>query len=81
MHWFYENGYDLGGMHGLWWIFWVALVAALVFVAVARPQGRPPPSRESPHEILRRRLTNGDITAEQYEERKKLLDRDKGITG
>jgi hypothetical protein len=43
MHWFYENGYDLGGMHGLWWIFWVALVAALVFVAVARPQGRPPP--------------------------------------
>jgi putative membrane protein len=81
MHWFYENGYSMGGMHGLWWIFWVVLVVALVFIAVARPQGRNRPSRESPHEILRRRLANGDISEDQYEELKKLLDRDKGIAG
>jgi putative membrane protein len=76
MHWFYETSYDMAGMHGLWWIFWVVLVAVLVFALCARPEGRRQHPHETPREILRRRLANGDITPEQYEERKSLLERD-----
>ncbi|WP_231943489.1 SHOCT domain-containing protein [Hydrogenophaga crassostreae] len=39
-------------------------------------QREAPPPRETPHEILRRRLANGEISTAQYEERKTLLDRD-----
>ena len=34
--------------------------------------------RETPHEVLRRRLANGEITPQEYEGRKALLDRDAG---
>ncbi|WP_372658848.1 SHOCT domain-containing protein [Hydrogenophaga sp.] len=75
---FYDNGYFMGGMHGLWWIFWVLLIGVLVFYSWGRPGGRRHGPRETPHEVLQRRLANGEITPEQYEERKRLLDRDKG---
>jgi uncharacterized membrane protein len=40
--------------------------------------GRQDDRRRSPHEVLKRRLANGDISAEEYEQRKLLLDRDAG---
>jgi putative membrane protein len=64
------------GMHALWWIFWVAVVFALVFWGGGgSPACRERP-RETPHEMLRRRLANGEITTEEYEKRKVILDRD-----
>lgn len=77
---FYDNGYLMGGMHGLWWIFWLVLVGVLVLFVYGwgRPGERPRNPRETPHEVLRRRLASGEITTEQYEERKALLDRDTG---
>lgn len=66
----------MGGMHGFWWVFWIALIAMALLYA----RGRPGPQRrrdpESPHEVLRRRLASGEISAEDYEQRKALLDRD-----
>lgn len=75
---FHDEGFFMGGMHFLWWIFWLALIGVIVFYAWGRPgeQGRRP--RESPREVLQRRLANGEITPEQYQERKALLDRDAG---
>ena len=74
---FYDGGYFMGGMHGLWWIFWVLLVGVLVFYLWGgRGERRRP--RETPHEVLRRRLANGEIAPEEYEKRKALLDRDAG---
>lgn len=76
---FYDGGY-MGGMHGWWWFFWMLLVGAALFYGWKRPRrrgDRPGATPQAkPHEVLRRRLASGEITPEQYEERKALLDRD-----
>lgn len=74
---FYDgSGYFMGGMHWFWWIFWIALVAVIVFYGWGRPGEQRRRPLETPHEVLRRRLASGEITPDQYEERKALLDRD-----
>ena len=75
---FYDGGYFMGGMHGLWWIFWVLLIGVLVFYLSGRRGDPRRPARETPHEILQRRLAAGEIAPEEYEKRKALLDRDAG---
>lgn len=73
---FYDGGFFMGGMHFLWWIFWLALIGLIVFYGWGRPGEPRRRPRETPHEVLRRRLASGEITPDQYEERKALLDRD-----
>ena len=77
---FYDGGWFMGGMHFLWWIFWIALVGVLLWTAWGRRDGRRDDQqrerRETPHEVLQRRLANGECTPEEYEQRKALLDRD-----
>ncbi len=73
---FYDGGFFMGGMHFLWWIFWLALIGLIVFYGWGRPGEQRRRPRETPHEVLRRRLASGEITPDQYEERKALLDRD-----
>lgn len=76
---FYDGGY-MGGMHGAWWMFSLLLIGVALFYIWQRPGRRddgPADKRlEKPHEVLRRRLASGEITPQQYEERKALLDRD-----
>ena len=79
MHMFYDGGYYMGGMHGLWWLFWVVLVGVLVFYGWGRSDEQPPPPRETPHEVLQRRLADGQITPDEYEKRKALIDRDANL--
>lgn len=73
---FAEGGYFMGGMHFLWWIFWLLVVGGIVFYVWGRPREERRRPRESAHELLQRRLASGDITAEECEKRKALLDRD-----
>ena len=69
------------GMHWLGWILWILLVGGVVW-AIARfqrgPADTPPPSepRETPLEILQRRYAEGELSSEEYEERKERLERD-----
>ncbi len=76
---FYDGGY-MGGMHGWWWLFWLLVIGASLIYVWQRPgrRGDAPKDKlpERPHEVLRRRLANGAITPQQYEEHKTLLDRD-----
>ena len=72
----YDGSFFMGGMHGLWWIFWLVLIGVLLFYGWGRPGERGRRPSETPHDVLRRRLASGEITPEQYEERKVLLDRD-----
>lgn len=72
----YDGGYFMGGMHWIWWLFWLALIGAIVFYGWGRPGDRRGGPRESPHEVLKRRLANGDISAQEYKQCKALLDRD-----
>lgn len=72
----FNDGYAMGGMYGLWWIFWVALIGVIAYYGWGRPGRRRRGPSETPHEMLRRRMASGELTTEQYEERKALLDRD-----
>ena len=67
---------DMMGMHALWWVFWIAVVIALVFWGGGGYSARRDRPRETPHETLRRRLANGEVSTEEYEKRKAVLDRD-----
>ncbi|MCW5631970.1 MAG: SHOCT domain-containing protein [Rubrivivax sp.] len=75
----------MGGMHFLWWIFWIAIVGVIAWaiwgrardVKAAETAPRESP-HETPHETLKRRLASGECTPEEYERRKALLDRDRG---
>ncbi len=73
---FYDGGFFMGGMHFLWWIFWIAVIGVIVFYGWSGSSEQRRRPRETPHEVLRRRLASGEITPDQYEERKALLDRD-----
>ncbi len=71
---FHDGNYMIG-MHGLWWLFWVLLIGAALFFTWGRPGRTDDRSRETPLEVLRRRLASGEITPAEFEERNKLLDR------
>jgi putative membrane protein len=75
---FYDGGTFMGGMHWFWWIFWVGLVGVIVFYGWGRQSEHRRRSRETPHEVLQRRLASGEIAPEEYEKRKALLDPDAG---
>ena len=75
---FYDGGFYMGGMHGLWWTFWVVLIGVLVYYAWGRPGEQRRRTRETPHQVLQRRLANGEITPDEYDKRKAVLDRDAG---
>ena len=72
----FDNTGYMVGMHGFWWMFWLLLVGGLMFFGWGNPSVRASAPRESPHEVLRRRLAKGELTPAQYEEHKALLDRD-----
>jgi putative membrane protein len=63
------------GMNLLWWLFWIALL--VVFFALATPVPRHRVRQyDHPLSILRRRYAAGEITTEEYEERRTRLMRD-----
>jgi putative membrane protein len=69
-----------------WWIvmmlgmilFWGAIVALVVWALRGRvgPLGIRQPEAQEPLEILRRRLADGSISVEEYEQRRAKLDPD-----
>lgn len=64
MHWFG------GESMGLMWLFWVAVVALVVFLVVrlaGSSRGSSDPMSESPETALKRRYARGEITREEYE--------------
>lgn len=58
------------GMHIFWWLFWIALVVVLFLPNTPVSRGR---RRETPLEVLQRRYAAGEISTEEYEERKAKL--------
>lgn len=63
------------GMHWLWWAFWLIAIAAVVW-AVSRGSQAESHRDETPLEVLRRRYAEGEISTEEYEERKRRLQSD-----
>ena len=63
------------GMHGMWWLFWLLVIIgfAALFTPVPRQDARRP---ETPLGTLARRYAAGEISTDEYEERRNLLARD-----
>lgn len=68
----FYDGYHLWGMHLFWWLFWFVIIFWLFATPSWQPAQRK--KKDSPVDILKRRLASGDITKEDYLERKKLLE-------
>ncbi|MBN8784060.1 MAG: SHOCT domain-containing protein [Terrimonas ferruginea] len=67
---FYNTSY--GGMHFIWWIIWLVLLFWIFATPYDIPGRRT--RKETPLEIIRRRLAAGEISADEYQELKKILD-------
>ncbi len=77
MHW----GWDAGGwlMVGIGMLFWVVILVAVVWLVVRtinaadRRQADGRGDRDEALDVLRRRFANGEIDAEEFEQRLTIL--------
>ncbi len=69
---FYNNYY--WGMHFFWWILWVVMLAWIFVVPYDIPFQRR--GKNSPLDILQRRFASGEINANEYNEKRKIIEND-----
>ncbi len=74
----FYDGYHFGGMHLIWWFLWLVFL----FWVFATPYDIPGQKKrkDSPLDILQKRYASGQITTEEYNERKKYLEADSAKT-
>ena len=70
------DGWWFWGMHLFWWLFWVVLIILFFSLLTPESKKRARLQRETPLEVLKRRYVSGEISTEEYEERKARLERD-----
>ena len=76
------NGWWFWGMHLWWWLFWIVILVAFFALLTPVPRRRARMyQRETPLELLQRRYAAGEISTDDYEERKARLERDRPPTG
>jgi len=73
MHFY--NGYHFWGMHLIWWVIWIALLAWIFFLPWPLPNKVWGPNEESALDLLQKRYAAGEISTEEYEERKAVLEK------
>ncbi len=68
----YDEG-NFYGMHIVWWFIWIVLLVWIFLTpwGYRRHRGK----IETPLEILKKRYASGEITKEEYEERKQVLEK------
>ena len=68
------HGLYFWGMDLIWWFIWIILL----FWIFATPYNIPGQrmKKDSPFDILRKRFAMGEITKEEYAERKQILEND-----
>ena len=70
-----------GHMGGGWWIvmmvgmalFWVSVIVGIAWLVRRSADGWREPRRETPLEILDRRFAEGAISADEYHERREVM--------
>jgi putative membrane protein len=70
MH-FMDGGF--WGMHVIWWVVWIALISIFFGLLTPVPRSK---ARVTPLHLLQRRYASGEISTEEYEERKTRIERD-----
>ena len=68
----YYDGFHFFGMHLIWWFVW----CSMLFWIFASPYNIPGQDKKknSAFDILRTRFASGEITKEEYAEKKKILE-------
>lgn len=70
-------GWSFIGMHPIWWLFWALLLIAIFGFATPVPRRTLRQSRDnSPLTILQRRYASGQMSTEEYQERKAVLEKE-----
>lgn len=59
------------GMHGIWWGLWILLILWIFLIPYPTPGQKR--KKDNAMEILRERFARGEISEEEFEQRKKLL--------
>jgi len=67
-------GYHFWGMHLIWWFIWLTFIFWIFATPYSIPGQRY--KRDGPLDILKKRLASGAINAEEYREKKKILEND-----
>ena len=67
----HDYSYHYGGMHFIWWIIWIVILIWLFATPYNIPGQRT--KKDSPLNILKKRLASGEIDKEVYQELKKIL--------
>lgn len=70
----FYDGYHVWGMHLIWWFVWGMFLFWIFFIPYQIPGQRW--RRYSPLDLLQTRLASGEITIEEYNERKQILEKD-----
>ena len=71
----HATGWSFLGMHLVWWAFWIVLIVTVstTFTPVPKSQMK---SGERALDILRRRFAAGELSSQEFERRKAVLERD-----
>ncbi|MBP1165294.1 putative membrane protein [Chryseobacterium sp. PvR013] len=69
----YYDHYQFWGMHFGWWIIWMLFLFWIFFTPYSIPGQKS--KKETPIDILNKRLASGQIDKEEYEEKKKMLEK------
>jgi putative membrane protein len=70
----FYDGYHFWGMHIIWWIVWLSVIFWIFAIPYDIPGQRK--RNLSPLDILRNRLALGQITTEEYREKRHILETD-----
>ncbi|MBC7488593.1 MAG: SHOCT domain-containing protein [Cytophagaceae bacterium] len=65
------DGYHLWGMHLVWWFAWFIMIFWIFATPYTIPGQRSP--RNSALDILMKRFAAGEISKDEYQERKNIL--------
>jgi len=63
---------NFGGMHLIWWFFWVIMLVWIFATPFDIPGQRN--KRDTPLDILKKRLARGEISKEEFVETKKIFE-------
>ena len=70
----FYDGYHLWGMHLIWWFVWIVLLFWIFATPYDIPGQRK--KKDSPLDILLKQFAAGNMTKEEYQERKRLIQND-----
>lgn len=67
-----HEGYTALGMHFFWWFLWVMMLVWIFAIPYNIPGQRL--KKDTPLDLLKKRLASGEISNVEYQEKKTLLE-------